>query len=78
MTMNTGDLGVVLITALVVILVLGLKILNNKRQVVRTTLHGTVTYTLKGYNGPEATRILDSIGRTEEVSLTKATAEDVR
>lgn len=38
-----------------------LRMLDNRRQVTRHVLHGTVTYTIKGYDGPRAVEIAQSL-----------------
>jgi hypothetical protein len=51
------------------------KVLSNQRRVTRTELHGTVTYTIKGYSGPEVHHIVDSLvtpgGTANVVKITK-------
>ena len=86
-TISPDDLGLIVFVAVIALWTIILKVLGNRRQVTRHVLHGTVTYTIKGYGGPEACRIIRSlrdethpeeIKPHENTTLTKATAKDVR
>lgn len=60
-TINPDDLGIIVLVAIIAVWALTHKILNNRRRVVRHVLHGTVTYTIKGYSGGEAERIAETL-----------------
>lgn len=83
-SLNPEDLGIIILVAIIAVWAIVFKILNNRRQVVRHVLHGTVTYTIKGYSGPEAYRIARSLQKDEpgaevlDPALPKATAKDIR
>lgn len=60
MTLSTFECVIVCLVIIAVWAIIH-KILNNRRTVVRHVLHGTVTYTIKGYDGPEARRIAEAL-----------------
>lgn len=89
MNLKPEDLGVIIALSVICLTLIIFKILNNGRRVTRNTLHGTVTYTIKGYSGPETVRIAKALERSDKIPsepdelehrtvLTKATSEDVR
>jgi hypothetical protein len=60
-TLNPDDLGLILLVGVICFTIIVVKIFNNRRQVVRHVLHGTVTYTIKGYDGDEARKIAQAL-----------------
>jgi hypothetical protein len=59
--MNSADLSVVLTIVIIAVLIVTWKILNNRRVVTRQTVHGIVTYTIRGYDGVDARKIVHEI-----------------
>lgn len=60
------DLGILALVALIAVWAVTHKILNNRRQAVRHELHGTVTYTIKGYDGVETVKIARALRKIDE------------
>jgi hypothetical protein len=65
MGMDSNDTSLVIILLALMIFVLAMRALGNRRTVTRNTLHGQTTYTIKGYGGVEARGIVEEIHKAE-------------
>lgn len=75
--MGQGNTSIVLSLIIIAVWAIVNKVLNNRRTVTRQELHGTVTYTIKGYSGPEAQRLADALrfktGQSAPANVVKIT-----
>lgn len=59
--MNSSDTATVIVILAVMIFVLAYRMIGNRRAVTRHVLHGQVTYTIKGFDGPDTRKIVHEI-----------------
>ena len=65
-TLDPDDVGTLVLVLIIAMWAIIHKILNNRRQAVRNELHGTVTYTIKGYDGVDAVKIARALRKIDD------------
>lgn len=77
LNISGGDMSIVVSLAIIAVWSIMMRVLGNRRTVIRQELLGTVTYTIKGYSGPEVQRLADALrsntGQSSSANVVKIT-----